>query len=83
MCRSELCSIPLGQNAIEMQGVGATVGWFGPNRGCWIKAGSQSGQTGSNMDHMGHPGHVEVSVSHVCPMGHVGHWASEFVQNGY
>ena len=36
-------------------------------------------KTGSNVGHMGHPGHVEGSVSHVGPMGYVGHWASEFM----
>ena len=33
----------------------------------------------SNVDHMGHPGHVEWSVGHVGPMGHVDHWASRFM----
>ena len=39
----------------------------GPN---WVKRGSNVGQ-------------VEGSVGHVGPMGHVGHWASEFMSNGY
>ena len=38
----------------------------------WVK-------TGSNIGHVGHPGHVERSVGHVGAMCHVGHWASEFV----
>ena len=38
----------------------------------WVKHGS-------NVDHMGRPGHVEGFAGHVGSMGYMGHWASEFM----
>ena len=74
--RSELCAITVGQDVAEMQVFSATVGRLGPS-------GSKLGQTWSNIGHLCRPGHAEGSVGHVGPMDHVGHWVSEFMENGY
>ena len=37
----------------------------------------------SNVGRVGHLGHFEAAVGHLGPMGHVDHWAREFMLNKY
>ncbi len=57
-----------------------SIGW-----GLTGSVGSKLGhiwvETGSNMGHVGHLGHVNGSMGHEGDMCHMGHRASEFMQN--
>ena len=66
LCSSELYAITLGQDVAEMQNFSATVDWLGPSGSNRVITGQNWVKHGSNVDHVGRPGHV-------------GHSANDFV----